>query len=122
MVKTSAGQRQKYQQIFEAPDARVLVVDDNEMNLLVAEKTKTFSRLLAASNNFRKSFINPKSIKKSASSKTILRTDDNFSFPESLALRILPGTPIIKFDLLEKFGLSRRGVNRTGFSANIPSP
>ena len=38
MVKTSAGQRQRYRQIFEAPDARVLVVDDNEMNLLVAKK------------------------------------------------------------------------------------
>ncbi len=30
--------RQKYKQSFEAPEARVLVVDDNEMNLLVAQK------------------------------------------------------------------------------------
>ena len=38
LTKTSAGKRRKYKQIFEAPDARVLVVDDNEMNLLVAKK------------------------------------------------------------------------------------
>ena len=38
LVKSAAGQRQKYRQIFEAPDARVLVVDDNEMNLMVAKK------------------------------------------------------------------------------------
>ncbi len=38
LVKRTGGQRQKYKQIFEAPDARVLVVDDNEMNLMVAKK------------------------------------------------------------------------------------
>ncbi len=38
MTKGSAHRRKKYKQIFEAPDARVLVVDDNEMNLLVAKK------------------------------------------------------------------------------------
>ena len=38
MIRSAAGQRQKYKQIFEAPNARVLVVDDNEMNLLVAKK------------------------------------------------------------------------------------
>ena len=38
MVKTTGSRRQKYKQIFEAPDARILVVDDNEMNLMVAKK------------------------------------------------------------------------------------
>ena len=38
MTRGSAQRRKKYKQIFEAPDARVLVVDDNEMNLLVAKK------------------------------------------------------------------------------------
>ncbi len=38
MTKGSSYKRKKYKQIFEAPDARVLVVDDNEMNLLVAKK------------------------------------------------------------------------------------
>ena len=38
MTKGSVQQRKKYKQSFEAPDARVLVVDDNEMNLLVAKK------------------------------------------------------------------------------------
>ncbi len=38
MTKGSAQRRKKYKQIFEAPDARVLVVDDNEMNLLVTKK------------------------------------------------------------------------------------
>ncbi len=38
MTKGSAQRRKKYKQIFEAPDARVLVVDDNEMNLLVVKK------------------------------------------------------------------------------------
>ncbi len=38
MTKTSIGQRQRHRQLFEAPDARVLVVDDNELNLLVAKK------------------------------------------------------------------------------------
>lgn len=32
------GQRKKYKQSFTAPDARVLVVDDNTMNLMVAVK------------------------------------------------------------------------------------
>ena len=38
MTRGSSHKRKKYRQIFEAPDARVLVVDDNEMNLLVAKK------------------------------------------------------------------------------------
>jgi len=38
MTRGSSYKRNKYKQIFEAPDARVLVVDDNEMNLLVAKK------------------------------------------------------------------------------------
>lgn len=38
----SSGQRYQYQQSFEAPEARILIVDDNEMNAIVA------SRLLAA--------------------------------------------------------------------------
>ena len=38
MTRGSAHRRKKYKQIFEAPDARVLVVDDNEMNLLVVKK------------------------------------------------------------------------------------
>ncbi len=38
MTRGSTHKRKKYKQIFEAPDARVLVVDDNEMNLLVAKK------------------------------------------------------------------------------------
>ena len=32
------GTREKYQPRFTAPDARILIVDDNEMNLLVAKK------------------------------------------------------------------------------------
>jgi len=38
MTRGSTHRRKKYKQIFEAPDARVLVVDDNEMNLLVVKK------------------------------------------------------------------------------------
>ncbi len=38
MTRGSTHKRKKYKQIFEAPDAHVLVVDDNEMNLLVAKK------------------------------------------------------------------------------------
>ncbi len=38
MTRGSAHRRKKYKQIFEAPDARILVVDDNEMNLLVVKK------------------------------------------------------------------------------------
>lgn len=38
MTRGATYKRKKYKQIFEAPDARVLVVDDNEMNLLVAKK------------------------------------------------------------------------------------
>ena len=38
MTRGSAQRRKKYKQVFEAPDARVLVVDDNEMNLLVVKK------------------------------------------------------------------------------------
>ncbi len=34
----SAGRRKAYRQMFEAPEAKVLIVDDNEVNLLVAEK------------------------------------------------------------------------------------
>lgn len=38
MTRGSTHKRKKYKQIFEAPDAHVLIVDDNEMNLLVAKK------------------------------------------------------------------------------------
>ena len=38
MTRGSSHKRKKYKQIFEAPDARILVVDDNEMNLLVVKK------------------------------------------------------------------------------------
>lgn len=38
VLKSSAGNRKKYHQTFEAPDAKVLVVDDNEMNRMVAVK------------------------------------------------------------------------------------
>lgn len=38
MLKKKIYNREKYKQSFEAPDARVLVVDDNEMNLMVACK------------------------------------------------------------------------------------
>lgn len=36
--KHTQGKRDRYVQSFEAPKARVLIVDDNEMNLMVAEK------------------------------------------------------------------------------------
>lgn len=38
IMKGSFHNRKKYKQSFEAPEARVLVVDDNEMNLMVAVK------------------------------------------------------------------------------------
>ncbi|MCH5341328.1 MAG: DegV family EDD domain-containing protein [Acetatifactor sp.] len=38
MIKKKIANRDKYRQTFEAPDARVLVVDDNDMNLMVATK------------------------------------------------------------------------------------
>ncbi len=38
MAKKKLYNRDKYKQSFEAPDARVLIVDDNEMNLMVACK------------------------------------------------------------------------------------
>ena len=38
MSRGTGRSRTKYKKRFEAPDARVLVVDDNEMNLLVAKK------------------------------------------------------------------------------------
>lgn len=38
MVKRKLYEREKYKQSFEAPDAKVLIVDDNEMNLMVACK------------------------------------------------------------------------------------
>ena len=38
MIKRKIANRGKYRQSFEAPDARVLIVDDNEMNLTVARK------------------------------------------------------------------------------------
>ncbi|MCI9079962.1 MAG: DegV family EDD domain-containing protein [Lachnospiraceae bacterium] len=38
IMKGSARDRKEYKQSFEAPEARVLVVDDNEMNLMVAVK------------------------------------------------------------------------------------
>ena len=38
MVKRKIYNRDRYKQSFEAPEARVLIVDDNEMNLMVASK------------------------------------------------------------------------------------
>lgn len=38
MIKKKIANRERYKQRFEAPDARVLIVDDNEMNLTVATK------------------------------------------------------------------------------------
>jgi len=38
IMKGSVHDRKKYKQSFEAPEAKVLVVDDNEMNLMVAVK------------------------------------------------------------------------------------
>lgn len=38
MAKKKLYDRDKYKQSFEAPDAKVLIVDDNEMNLMVACK------------------------------------------------------------------------------------
>ncbi len=38
IMKGSVHDRKEYKQSFEAPEARVLVVDDNEMNLMVAVK------------------------------------------------------------------------------------
>ncbi|NLL79784.1 MAG: response regulator [Clostridiales bacterium] len=38
MVKRRGFQREKYKQSFEAPEVKVLIVDDNEMNLMVARK------------------------------------------------------------------------------------
>ena len=38
MIKKKIATRERYKQSFEAPDARVLIVDDNEMNLTVAVK------------------------------------------------------------------------------------
>ncbi len=38
IARKRAGNRKKYSQSFEAPEARILIVDDNEMNLLVAGK------------------------------------------------------------------------------------
>lgn len=38
MIKKNRHMHEEYKQSFEAPDANVLIVDDNEMNLLVAVK------------------------------------------------------------------------------------
>ena len=38
MLKDTTVQRKQYHQSFEAPEARVLIVDDNETNLLVTKK------------------------------------------------------------------------------------
>ncbi len=38
VVKKKAANRERYRQSFEAPEARILIVDDNEMNLTVAAK------------------------------------------------------------------------------------
>lgn len=38
MVRRKLYEREKYKQSFEAPDAKILIVDDNEMNLMVACK------------------------------------------------------------------------------------
>lgn len=38
VLKANAGNHRKYHQSFEAPEAKVLVVDDNEMNRMVAVK------------------------------------------------------------------------------------
>jgi len=37
-MRKKLGSRDKYRQSFEAPDAKILIVDDNEMNLMVACK------------------------------------------------------------------------------------
>ena len=34
------GVQEKYQPTFVAPDAEILIVDDNEMNLLIAKKLR----------------------------------------------------------------------------------
>ena len=36
MVRRKLYEREKYKQSFEAPEAKILIVDDNEMNLMVA--------------------------------------------------------------------------------------
>ena len=38
IIKGSFREREEYRQSFEAPEARVLIVDDNDMNLMVAVK------------------------------------------------------------------------------------
>ncbi len=38
MVRRKLYEREKYKQSFEAPEAKILIVDDNEMNLMVACK------------------------------------------------------------------------------------
>ena len=40
-----ASERKHYKQRLEAPNARVLIVDDNELNLLVAEKLLKFTKV-----------------------------------------------------------------------------
>ena len=45
MSRGTAQSRKRYKKRFEAPDARVLIVDDNEMNLLVAKKLLRETRI-----------------------------------------------------------------------------
>lgn len=45
MLHTQIGEKYVYEQKFEAPDARILVVDDNEMNRLVVQKLLRNSRV-----------------------------------------------------------------------------
>lgn len=43
--RINSGNRVRYKQSFEAPKARILIVDDNDMNLLVAKKLLTDTKI-----------------------------------------------------------------------------
>ena len=43
--RVSAGKGEQYRQSFEAPEAHILVVDDNEMNLMVVRKLLTETKI-----------------------------------------------------------------------------
>ena len=43
--RTKVHENESYQQSFEAPDAHILVVDDNEMNLMVVKKLLTATKI-----------------------------------------------------------------------------
>ena len=44
-TESLADNKERYRHLFEAPEARILVVDDNEMNLVVFEKLLTATRV-----------------------------------------------------------------------------